>query len=328
MNASFAQISRGWHGRMAQAALLLALAGCATLPPPTAELAAARTALANAGNADADQYSPDVLASARAELSIAQAAMAEGRNAQARDAALMATAGAELASADSRARVLDNEYAQRRDEIARLRAQLQLDAALDDAAQVPALLEEAAAMTPSMRLQALDTDPRYTGMAAYERLQARQALDALAEAGSKQRATAAALAARRVRIAELAARSALVSRELARLDQLRSELLVEASRRDAERARREAERLRIQAQIQAEEAQRLRATAEAETAARLKAEEVILDVGGAQARKLRAARNRAADLARQEAELMAAQQAAEAAANAPEPESEPTPDED
>src|SRR5690606_28140800 len=94
MNPSFAQISRSWHARMMQAALLLALGGCATLPPPTAELAAARTAVANAGDADADQYSPDVLASARAELSIAQAAMAGGRNQEARDAALVATAGA------------------------------------------------------------------------------------------------------------------------------------------------------------------------------------------------------------------------------------------
>lgn len=295
---------------MMQAALLLALGGCATLPPPTAELAAARTAVANAGDADADQYSPDVLASARAELSIAQAAMAGGRNQEARDAALVATAGAELAAAESRVRVLENDFAQRRDEVARLRAQLQVDGS-DRGDGIPALLEEAGAMTPAMRLQALDTDPRYAGLAPYERLQARQALEALANAGSKQRATASTLASRRVRIAELAARSALVSRELARIDQVRSELLVEASRRDAERARQEAERLRIQAQIQAEEAQRLRATAEAETAARLKAEEVILDVGGAEARKLRAARKRAADLARQEAELLEAQKAAE-----------------
>src|SRR5690606_5237862 len=185
--------------------------------PPTAELAAARTAVANAGDADADQYSPDVLASARAELSIAQAAMAGGRNQEARDAALVATAGAELAAAESRVRVLENDFAQRRDEVARLRAQLQVDGS-DRGDGIPALLEEAGAMTPAMRLQALDTDPRYAGLAPYERLQARQALEALANAGSKQRATASTLASRRVRIAELAARSALVSRELARID--------------------------------------------------------------------------------------------------------------
>jgi hypothetical protein len=319
MNASFAQFPRRWHARVAQAALLLALAGCATLPPPVSELSAARTAVENAANADADQYSPDVLASARVELSMAQAAMAEGRNEQARDAALIAAAGGEFAEADSRLQVLENDLALRGDEIARLRAQLQLEAPADEAGRIPAPLEEAGSMTPAMRLQALETDPRYAGLAAYERLQARQALQALAEAGSKQRAAAASLASRRVRIAEVAARSALVSRELARLDLVRSELLVEASRREAERARQEAERLRIQAQIQAEEAERLRAAAEAEAAARQKAEEVILDVGGAEARKLRAARKRAAELARQEAELMAAQKAAAEAAAESEP---------
>src|SRR3546814_2036443 len=151
MNASFAQFSRGWHGRMAQAVLLLALVGCATLPPPTSELAAAQAAVANAGNADADQYSPDVFASARAELSIAQAAMAEGRNQQARDAALVATAGAELAAADSRAQVPENDYALRRDELARLRAQLQVGAPAGDDARVPDPLANRAAKTPTRR---------------------------------------------------------------------------------------------------------------------------------------------------------------------------------
>jgi hypothetical protein len=120
------------------------------------------------------------------------------------------------------------------------------------------------------------------------------------------------LAARRVAIAELAARSELAERAIDRLDRARSELLVEASRREAERARQEAERLRVQAQIQAEEAQRLRAEAEAAALARQQAEDVIIDVGGEQAAKLTAARKREAELARQEAELMAAQKAAEA----------------
>jgi hypothetical protein len=120
------------------------------------------------------------------------------------------------------------------------------------------------------------------------------------------------LASRRVSIAELAARSELTERAIDRLDRTRSELLVEASRREAERARQEAERLRVQAQIQAEETQRLRAAAEAEAAARQQAEDVIIDVGGEQAAKLKAARKREAELARQEAELMAAQKAAEA----------------
>lgn len=324
MNASFAQfprsrLSEGWQSILlrscAPMALLLALTACATLPPPTAELAAAQQAIARAGDADADQHASDLIGSARLELSQAQVAMAEGHQAQARSAALVAAAGGDLAYAQSHAQALEQQHAQRSAEIARLRAQLGVPG--DDSVAIPPALAGAGAMAPSMRLQALDADPRFAGLAAYERLRARQQVDVLAEASSKQRTTAMVIAARRVEIAELAARSELIDRDLRRLDQARSDLLVEASRREAERARQEAERLRVQAQIQAEEAGRLRAAAEAETQAREQAEAVILDVGGQQAEKLKAARQREAELARQEAELMAAQTAGKAAASNP-----------
>jgi hypothetical protein len=233
--------------------------------------------------------------------------MAAGDDATARTAALVAAAGGDLARARSRATALDNDYAQRRDEIARLRAQLQVDDAA--AAPVPPV-PDGQVMDPGLRLQALETDPRFAGTGAYERLRAQQAVQALAAARQRDRPTALVLAARRVSIAELAAHTELVQREVTRLDQVRSDLLLEASRRDADRARQEAERLRLQAQIQAEEAERLRAAAEAEAAARQQAEDVILDVGGEQAAKLKAARERDAELARQEAELLEAQQAA------------------
>ena len=93
-------------------------------------------------------------------------------------------------------------------------------------------------------------------------------------------------------------------READRLDRTRSELLVEASRREAERARREAERLRVQAQIQAEEAERLRLAAEAEALARQEAETTLDTVAGQQANRLSAARQRELKLAREEAELV------------------------
>lgn len=317
MNRSFAHSRERRHRRFAPtapvAALLcaLALSACATLPPPTAELAAAQQAVAAAGDADAAQYAPDDFDSARAELQQAQNAMAAGDDATARTAALVAAAGGDLARARSRASVLDNDYAQRRDEIARLRAQLQVDDAA--AAPVPPV-PDGQAMEPELRLQALETDPRFTGAGAYERLRAQQAVQALATAKQRDRPTALVLAARRVSIAELAAHAELVQREITRLDQVRSDLLLEASRRDAERARQEAERLRLQAQIQAEEAERLRAAAEAEAAARQQAEDVIIDVGGEQAAKLKAARERDAELARQEAALLQAQQAAKGAA--------------
>lgn len=302
-------------------AVALALAACATLPPPTAELAEAQQAVARAGDADASQYAPEDFDSARAELQQAQAAMAAGDDATARASALVAAAGGDLARARSRVAVLDNDYAQRRDEIAGLRAQLQVDADAQ-AAPVPPL-PETAAMAPELRLQALETDPRLAGAGAYERLRAQQAVQALATARPRDRQAALVLAARRVAIAELAAHGELVEREIRRMDQVRADLLLEASRREAERARQEAERLRLQAQIQAEEAQRLRAAAEAEAVARQQAEEVILDVGGQQAAKLKAARERDAELARQEAALLEAQRAAGGAAATPKPASKP-----
>lgn len=154
------------------------------------------------------------------------------------------------------------------------------------------------------RLIAIEADQARNTLAAYERLQARQALDALAAARSSQRPDALQIAQRRVETAELAASTEAARREIDRLERERSELLVEASRQDAARARQEAERLRIEAQIQAEETARLRLAAEQEAMARQEAEIVLDDVAGAQAAKLRAARQREAELARREAELM------------------------
>ena len=155
------------------------------------------------------------------------------------------------------------------------------------------------------RLQALDADPERATLAAYERLRARQALDALAGTrGAQAKADARQVAEWRVETAEIAAATGLARRQIDRLDRERSELLVEASRQDAARARAEAERLRIQAQIQAEEAERLRLEAEMESGARQRAEGVLDDVAKSQAERLRAARQREAELKRQEAELL------------------------
>ncbi|MBW8810383.1 MAG: hypothetical protein JF591_16540 [Lysobacter sp.] len=60
----------------------------------------------------------------------------------------------------------------------------------------------------------------------------------------------------------------------------------------------------MQAQIQAEEAERLRLAADQEAQARAEAEGLLDNVAGQQAAKLRAARERDAELARKEAELM------------------------
>jgi outer membrane protein OmpA-like peptidoglycan-associated protein len=156
----------------------------------------------------------------------------------------------------------------------------------------------------NQRLIALQSDPQLLDFAAYEKLQAQQAVAALAKARSRQRESALYVAQRRVEIAETAARAESARREAERLDRTRSELLVEASRRDAARARQEAERLRIQAQIQTEEAERLRLAAEAESFARQEAEDTLSTVAGQQTVRLSAARQKESQLARQEAELM------------------------
>ena len=287
----------------------VALVACASTPPPTGELAAAQQAVARADNADADQYAAAEIAAARDALSRAQAALAQGDDDAARQYVDLAAADADLAHARSRAATIRAEFEQRRGEIADLQQRLQLQAEVATESALDWVTPGFDAPDPiaqlSQRLTALDADTRLQGFAAYERLRARQAVDALAAVRSRQRAQAQVLAQRRVETAELAARNEAARRDVDRLERTRSELLVEASRQDAERARQETERLRIEAQIQAEEAQRLRAAAETEAAARAQAEEVILDVAGDQAAKLAAAREKEAALARQEAALMA-----------------------
>ncbi|MGY0797580.1 hypothetical protein ACW7G0_00720 [Lysobacter sp. A286] len=156
----------------------------------------------------------------------------------------------------------------------------------------------------SQQLASLDADPDTASLAAYERLQARQAIETLANARSSQADGARYVAQRRVRIAEVAARTAAMEQQIRQLDRERSELLVEASRRDAAQARAEAERLRVMTQIQAEEAARLRQQTVSDADAMADVESALKDVAGAQAARLKAARAREAELARQEAELM------------------------
>lgn len=107
--------------------IVLALTACASLPPPTAELAAAQQSVARASDADADQYAQEDIAQARTLLRQAQAAMAEGRERDARNAALGASALADLAHARSREAVANTELAQRRAQVSRLREQLGME---------------------------------------------------------------------------------------------------------------------------------------------------------------------------------------------------------
>ena len=150
----------------------------------------------------------------------------------------------------------------------------------------------------SQRLMAIQANPDTAELGAFERMQAQQAIATLDKA--KRRDQATYLAERRVEIAETAVRRAGRAR-VDRLERTRSDLLIEASRRDAARARQEAEQLRMQAQMQAEEAERLRQAAEAETLARQDAENALTSVAGKQQQRLSAAQQNAARLAREEA---------------------------
>ena len=326
MDASFARfrkparLPRAWkwaRGTAITVLAALALAGCATLPPPTAEVDAAQAAVSAATAADADQYASRDIGLARDALGRAQSALVAGDDDEARKLAVAAAAMADLARARSRAAIAESALAERIDAIAELSARLGTVAGADVpmVPPPPAGGVEASAGGLAQRLALLDADVALQGHADYERLRARQALDQLLAADRGDRDDARLVANLRVQAAELAARAGAMQAHATALDLEYGQLMVEASRREAERARQEAARLRVEAQVRAEEAARLREAAAAETAAREAAEAVIQDVAGEQADRLRAARERQAELARQEAELLRQAEAAEAAAD-------------
>ena len=80
---------------MRSLALLVVLAACATEAPPTAELASARAALAQAG--PVAEYAPKELAAAQTKLTAAQHALARGDHLEARRLAQQAEVDARLA---------------------------------------------------------------------------------------------------------------------------------------------------------------------------------------------------------------------------------------
>jgi len=71
---------------------------------------------------------------------------------------------------------------------------------------VPAFAQDEAATPLTQRLIALDANADTAGVAAYERLQARQAVDALANARSREAVTTAERDRRRAEIGDLNAR--------------------------------------------------------------------------------------------------------------------------
>jgi len=150
-------------------------------------------------------------------------------------------------------------------------------------------------------LSTLDNDPALADKAPLERFKARQALADAQVVRSRDRPHALILANAWVQAARDAAQAELLNQQSAQLDRERDQIMLEASRRDAEMARREADRLRLQSLAREEEAQRL-----AESMAQDQLAVEHSEAQASQALKLADARAREAELARKEAELAAA----------------------
>jgi outer membrane protein OmpA-like peptidoglycan-associated protein len=150
-------------------------------------------------------------------------------------------------------------------------------------------------------LAALESDPSLGALAPAERLEARQALAALRSAEKQDRAGRRYLAERRLEIARVAAQVELAQQQLLQLERERDRILLEATRRDAERSRIEAEKLRLQSLARAEET--ARALEEARAA---RAESELSSAEAEAARRLAEAQATEAELAKREAELAAA----------------------
>ncbi len=154
-------------------------------------------------------------------------------------------------------------------------------------------------------LSELDGDPRLGGLAAVERLRARQAMDRILGSKSDAREHAILIAERRLLLARVAAEVEFARSQSEALDRERDRILLDAARRDAETARREAERLRLLNLTRSEEIERERLAREVSVA-----EAEAAQAEAEQARRLAQAREREAQLARREADLATAAAAA------------------
>jgi chromosome segregation ATPase len=149
-------------------------------------------------------------------------------------------------------------------------------------------------------LDQLANDPGMGMYAQAEQARARDAINRLAQASSRERPHDLYLAERRVDLAKAAAQLQVAQVKLTQLDREHDQIQLDNSRRDAEMARRELERQRLQYQLAQEEAARLQQQgqeySQAADQARAEAE---------QARKVAAAQSRVANAARREAALAA-----------------------
>ncbi len=154
-------------------------------------------------------------------------------------------------------------------------------------------------------LSALDNDPALANLGAVERFKARQAVTQFVSAKGKMREQALFVANKRVETAQAAAQAELLAKQAEQLDRERDQIMLQASRRDADMARREVEQLRLQNMARQEETERLSQAVDDERMAREQsnADAQLSSAQAVQARKLADARAREVDLARKEAQL-------------------------
>ena len=153
----------------------------------------------------------------------------------------------------------------------------------------------------SLALDALDLESRDGNAAALERLQARQAIERLQIARTRDQPAALDEAQVLLRTAEYSVKASQLREQLVQLDREHDAIMVEASRRDAALARKETERLRLQA-LAREEEQLQGVELESSGAP---AVEQAASATGEQARRVAEAKAKEAELARLEEELSA-----------------------
>jgi hypothetical protein len=146
-------------------------------------------------------------------------------------------------------------------------------------------------------LDQLASDPALGSYAQAEQARARDAINQLAQARSRDRAHALYLAERRVDLARATAQLQDAQLKINQLDREHDQILLDGSRREADQARRELDRQRSQYQMAQEEAARQQAEG-AEATAQAQAEAV-------QAKKLAAAQAKVANAAKKQADLAA-----------------------
>ncbi|MBI2396703.1 MAG: OmpA family protein [Xanthomonadales bacterium] len=160
------------------------------------------------------------------------------------------------------------------------------------------------------QLRAFEADPEIGSLAPAELSRVRETLAQMKLAGvrGEERAHLSYLAERRLDGAIASANAVREERRLIELQRERDQILLEASRRDAEMSRLEAEKLRLQSLARAEEAERARSDADAARAESAESA-ALADAARAeaeQARRVAEAQSAEAELAKREAELAVA----------------------